>query len=57
MRDRTKLNATNLLKLINENEKLMNVFNENDPDTIADTVITEMNKIVENLAPGRRVQK
>ena len=46
------LNSKNLMNLIEEFEKLKNLFGIEDPDTIVDNLIMEMNRILNELAPS-----
>ena len=46
------LNTKNLMNLIEESKKLKNLFSIEDPDTIVDNLIMEMNRILNELAPS-----
>ena len=55
-RDYRNINSENLTKLIKESEKLSKIFNSGDPDQIADTLVTEYNRILNELAPAKNKQ-
>ena len=42
--------------MIEASEKLRNVFNLTDPNIIADDIILEFNRILNELAPSRKKQ-
>ena len=44
------------MKEIEENEKLMRIFELEDPNSIAETIVEEMNIILEELAPSKVIQ-
>ena len=41
---------------INNNEELQSVFSEECPDKIFTTIITELNRIIDKLAPAKLIQ-
>ena len=51
------VNSTILMNHIESNLNLTEIFSLTDPDEIAKTIILEMNKILEEIAPSRIVQK
>merc|ERR1711954_168249 len=55
-RDTRNITPDNLNSMIENNQKLTEIFSEKDPNQIANTFITEMNQIIDILAPTRRIQ-
>ena len=56
VRDYKNLNSDNLMKEIEENEELQSVFSKECPNDIFKTLITELNKIIDKLAPSKLIQ-
>ena len=44
------------MEKIQENSRLESIFGQTDTDVIANTIIAEMNRIIEEVAPSRLVQ-
>ena len=57
LRDYSCNNWTNLEPLINQNDELNSMFGEQDPDVLADKILTGLNKVVKELITIKRVQK
>ena len=51
------INSNALMNRIENNENLANIFSHTDPDTIANIIITEMNIILDSIAPPKTVQR
>ena len=52
-RDYRHLNYENLMYLIDQSEKLKTAFNSSNPDEVADTIVFELNRILNELAPSK----
>ena len=48
------INSEKLMTLINESNKLIEIFNDSNPNNVAETIVTEFNRILNELAPARR---
>ena len=42
------------MAMINESNKLSEIFNDSNPNNVAEVIITEYNRILNKLAPARR---
>ena len=56
IRNHQLINSDIITEKIGENERLQRIFEEEDPDIIAETIIAEMNRIIEDIAPSKLVQ-
>ena len=56
VRNHKLLNSDVLMEHIARNERLQRIFEETDPDFIAETLIAEMNRILEDISPSRLIQ-
>ena len=56
VRDWKRINADSLMKEVDANEHLETIFKHNDPDTVANIIVEELNRIVNAIAPARLVQ-
>ena len=56
IRNRINLNSKTLMPLIENNLKLQGIFSTSEPDTIAETLTTEIDNIVESVAPSKIIQ-
>ena len=54
--DTSQLNSENLMSKIEESDVLEKIFQKTDPDEIAEYIVLELNRIIEELAPSRIVQ-
>ena len=55
IRDWKLVSTDSLMEEIERDEKLMNIFSHSDPNYVANTIIEQMNKIVNYIAPPRVV--
>ena len=55
-RDWRKIEPKILNKTIEANERLNSIFTYNDPDEIANFIIEEYNRIINNIVPAKVVQ-
>ena len=56
IRDHSMINSEILMEQIGLNSRLQNIFASSDPDYIAETLIAEMNRILEDVSPSKVVQ-
>ena len=56
LRDKRAIIATNIGPKIENNPNLMNIFSLTNPNDIAETLTNELEKIIEEIAPSKRVQ-
>ena len=56
IRNTKNLNATNILKLLNEVDNFEAELKLNDVDNIMERMLEKLNNIVESLAPSKKVQ-
>merc|ERR1711954_142775 len=55
-RNHRNLTAGNLMIKIESNRNLTEIFSETSPNRIAETLIKEMNTIIEEISPERKIQ-
>ena len=55
-RDQKLLTKQKLVTFFNSNSKINSIFNHDDPNTIADILINELNLIIETLSPEKLIQ-
>ena len=55
-RDYKNITPDNLNSMISSSQVFNEIFNEDDPNIITDKYINEMNRIINTLAPTRRIQ-
>ena len=56
IRSRVNLTSSNLMNLIESNQNLCDIFSMTDPDDISDTLLKELNNIINEIAPIKKVQ-
>ena len=50
------INSSSLMQMIENNERLQDIFRYTDPETIATIIVEELNKIIDEIAPPKTIQ-
>ena len=56
IRNHKLITSESLMRGIEENERLQRIFESEDPDYIAETIVAETNRIIEDIAPSKLIQ-